>query len=234
MKKYMFGLLIICALISCENQKVQLEEPQEAQVYLNPELPTIGIIIFEGVITNEILAPLDVFSKHTAEGEKLFNVVFLSGEQKTYKTEEGLRILPDFTFEETPKLNVLIVASSYEPEKQYTDKKLISFIQSQYDGLDYVASHCAGAFTLGATGLIDDKKVVTYITGGDLLQKEFPQLKVQDDTKVSVAKDGNYFSSNGSLVTYTASLDLLQELTDQGHRKYVEGSLYLDRLSVSN
>lgn len=230
----MFSLLIICSLISCENQKVQLEEPQEAQVYLNPELPTIGIIIFEDVITNEILAPLDVFSKHTAEGKKLFNVVFLAGEQKIYKTEEGLRMLPDFTFDETPELDVLIVPSSYEPEKQYTDKKLISFIQDRYDGLDYVASHCAGAFTLGATGLIDDKEVVTYITGGDLLQKEFPLLKVQDDAVVSVSKDGNYFSSNGSLVSYIASLDLLEELTNPEHRKSVEGSLYLDRLSVSN
>lgn len=234
MRRYMFGLLIIASLVGCENQKVQQTESKDHQVYVNPDIPTIGIIIFDGVITNEILAPLDVFSKHTATGEKLFNVVFLAGEQRTYKTEEGLRMLPDFAFDKSPALDVLVVPSSYETEKQLNDQRLLDFIREQYDGLDYVASHCAGAFILGATGLINEKEVVTYITGGESLQNQFPQLKVQDDAVVSVARDGNYFSSNGSLVSYMASLDLLEELTNSAHRKYVEASLYLDRLAISN
>lgn len=234
MKKYLFSTLIAISMMNCESQKATQKESVSPQAYMNPDLPTIGIIIFDDVITNEILAPIDVFSKHTATGDKLFNVIYLAAEQRVYQTEEGLRMLPDFTFDETPKLNVMIIPSSYEPEKQYGDKNLIFFIQSQYNGLDYIASHCAGAFTLGATGLINDKEVVTYVTGGELLQHEFPELIVKNDSLVSIARDGNFFSSNGSLVTYIASLDLLEELTNRNHRKFVEEALYLDRLVVQN
>ncbi|MDW3208496.1 MAG: DJ-1/PfpI family protein [Reichenbachiella sp.] len=231
MIKYMFGLgfLLAISISSCE-QKVASQET----TYINKDLPTIGIIIFDAVITNEILAPLDVFSKHTANGEKLFNVIFIAAEQRAYKTEEGMRMLPDFSFENTPDLDVLVIPSSYKPAKQYKDPQLVGFVNQQYDQLDYVATHCAGAFTLAASGKIDNKELVTYITGGESLQKEFPNLKVQDDAVVSVARDGKVFSSNGSLVSYLGSLDLLEALTSSEHRKYVEGSLYLDRLIVSN
>ncbi len=230
--KYLFVMAMIFGLNACQTNTAYQMTPD--QTYIDPSIPTIGIIIFNGVITNEILAPLDVFAKHTVKGEKLFNVIFLAAEQRAYITEEGMRMLPDFTFDKTPKLNVLVVPSSYEPEKQYKDEKLVSFVQQQYDDLDFVASHCAGAFTLGATGLVDQKELVTYITGGESLQKAFPNLKVQDDAVISVARDGKVFYSNGSLVSYLGSLDLLEALTNKKHRKYVEESLYLDRMTISN
>ncbi|WP_422360927.1 DJ-1/PfpI family protein [Reichenbachiella sp.] len=231
MIKYMFGLGILLAMSisSCKQEAA----PQET-TYINKDLPTIGIIIFDAVITNEILAPLDVFSKHTAKGEKLFNVVFLAAEQRAYRTEEGMRMLPDFSFANTPDLDVLVIPSSYESAKQYKDQQLVGFVNQQYDELDYVATHCAGAFTLAASGKVDNKEMVTYISGAQRLKEEFPALNVQDDGVVSVAHDGKVFSSNGSLVSYLGSLDLLETLTDPAHRKYVEGSLYLERLSAKN
>lgn len=230
--KQLISFIMIASMLACQNEKTKPIADEE--VYIDPALPTIGIIIFDGVISNEILAPLDVFSKHTAQGNKLFNVVFLAMEKRAYQTEEGMRILADFSFDDVPGLNVLVIPSSYESDKQYKNEALVGFVREQYASLDYVATHCAGAFTLGATGMIDGKKVVTYITGGQSLQQEFPKLNVQDDAKVAVAKDGKVFSSNGSLVSYMGSLDLLETLTDLDHRKYVEGSLYLDRLTVAN
>ncbi|MBN2817932.1 MAG: hypothetical protein JXP36_03135, partial [Bacteroidales bacterium] len=75
-------------------------------------VPTIGILIFHGFLTNEVLAPIDVFAKKDSRGEPLFNVITIAKEQKVYDSEEGLHILPDFTFLNCPELNVLVVPGS--------------------------------------------------------------------------------------------------------------------------
>lgn len=197
---------------------------------IKKQLPTIGILIFEGFLTNEVVAPMDVFTKKNAQGEQLFNIVLIAKENKLYESEEGLKVLPDFTIEQTPNLDVLVIPSSYHPEKQTKDQVLIDFIQAQNKTTDYIASHCAGAFLLGESGVANNKKIVTYVTGGKSLQKDYPELKVMDDSKVAVMEDGKIFSSNGSLVSYLGSLELLEKLTNTDHRKAVESELLLDRL----
>lgn len=195
-----------------------------------PNQPTIGILIFDGVLTNEVLAPLDVFAKRDSAGKSLFNVVLIAKSDRIYISEEGLKLLPDYTIKKTPKLNVLVVPSSNDPEKQTQDKELIDFIKKENQTTDYIASHCAGAFLLGASGVADNKKVVTYCSGSEKLQKSYPKLMVMDDKIVSVVKDGKIISSNGNLVTYIASLDLLEQMTSLAHRKYVEEQLLLNKL----
>lgn len=49
---------------------------------IDKNLPTIGILIFEGVIINEVVAPLDVFSSKNFEGKTLFNVITIGTESK--------------------------------------------------------------------------------------------------------------------------------------------------------
>jgi len=197
---------------------------------IDPSLPTIGILIFDGFLTNEAVAPMDVFTKMDSLGKKLFNVLLVSKEEKIYQSEEGLNVLPDVTIHNVTKLTVLVVPSSNEPEKQIQDKPLIDFIKQQNNTTEYIASHCAGAFTLGESGVADDKKIVTYCSGSDKLQKEYPKLLVMDDAVVSVMQDGKIISSNGNLVSYIASLDLLEQMTNHSHRKYVEEQLLINKL----
>ncbi len=47
---------------------------------------------------------------------------------------------------------------------------------------------------------------------------------------MSVVQDGNIISSNGSLVSYIASLDLLEQMTNKTQREYVEELLLINKL----
>ncbi len=194
------------------------------------ELPTIGILIFDEFITNEVVAPMDVFTKKDTTGKPLFNVILISAENKVYESEEGLKVLPDFTIANTPKLNVLVLPSSNHPEKQTNDKVLIDFIKEQNKTTEYIASHCAGAFMLGESGIAENKEVVTYCSGSETLQQQYPKLLVMDDKKVAIVHDGKLISSNGNLVSYIASLDLLELMTSPAHRKHVEDELLNNKL----
>jgi transcriptional regulator GlxA family with amidase domain len=221
---------LILFFISAHHFNCHTDRPAIMTKAINTALPTIGILIFEEFLANEVVAPLDVFTKTDSTGKTLFNVVLVAKEDKIYLSEEGLKVLPDFTIRNVPHLNILVVPSSNHPEKQINDQDLIDFIKDQNKSTDYIASHCAGAFMLGESGVADNRKIVTYLSGADKLQKAYPKLLVMDDNIVSVVKDGKIISSNGSLVSYLASLDLLELMTSPAHRKYVEEQLLINKL----
>lgn len=240
MKKKLLVCIVCLSIFSCSEQlKIDTETALKTDTLIrnemikktiNQDIPTIGILIFEGVIINEVVAPLDVFSNPNIDKKQLFNVITIATENKTYKSAHGLKIAPDYIIDNVPNLKVLVVPSSYNPENQTSDKKLIDFIKEQNKTTDYIASHCAGAWLIGEAGIAENKEIVTYVTGGEYLKKDYPSLNVADDNKVSVIQDGKFISSNGSLVSYTASFDLLEKLTDKEHRKFVESSILFDRI----
>jgi len=240
MKRIILFCIVAFTILSCtEKNKVIEIKGEKNNLTLNnnkmkkatdKNLPTIGILIFEGVIINEVVAPLDVFSNANAKKKALFNVILIAKEDKIYNSAHGLKVNPDYTIDNIPELKVLVVPSSYNPENQISDKELINFIIEQNKTTDYIASHCAGAWLIGEAGIADNKKIVTYVTGGDHLKTDYPNLIVADDSNVSVVQDGKFISSNGSLVSYIASFDLLEKLTSREHRKFVESSILFDRI----
>jgi transcriptional regulator GlxA family with amidase domain len=170
------------------------------------------------------------FSKPDKNKKQLFNVITIAETEKPIVTEEGLKIVPDYTFANCPKLTALFVPSAYDMYSQVRNKKLVDFIKQKDKETKYTVSNCAGAQLIGASGIEDGKKIVTYIGGGKQLQKDYPNLKVQNDSLVSYVEDGKYSSSNGNLVSYISALNLLEKMTSPEHKKFVESYLYLDRL----
>lgn len=232
----LFIMIIAVSVQRCDIKKTDPKANEEATTEFKRRkslvegLPTIGVLLFDGFLSSEVVAPLDVFTKRSEEDHQLFNVVLIAKTMQPLTSEEGLTVLPNFTMDNLPELSVLIVPSSYHPEIQQKDKDLLAFISKQNETTDFMASHCAGAFLLAAAGVADDKKLVTYISGGELLQSQFPNVLVQDDAVNMVVEDGKLMSSNGNLVSYIASLELLEKMTSKQHRIYVEKALYLDRL----
>lgn len=195
-----------------------------------PELPTIGLLMFNGVLQGEVVATSDVFGKPNQNLEQLFNVITIAETEKPITTEEGMHFVPDYTFENCPKLTALFVPSGYDMYAQVRNEKMINFIKKKNDEAKYIVSNCAGAQLIGKSGIADGHKIVTYIGGGKQLQKDYPNLKVQNDSLVTFVEDGKFSSSNGNLTSYISALNLLEKMTSTEHRKFVESYLYIDRL----
>jgi transcriptional regulator GlxA family with amidase domain len=194
------------------------------------ELPTVGLLMYNGVLTTEVTAAADVFTKPMKEGNQLFNVVTIAETDKPIVSEEGLRLVPDYTFENCPKLTVLFVPSAYDMYAQVHNDKIVEFIKRKNQETDYTVSNCAGAQLIGASGIADGKKIVTWIGGGKQLKIDYPNLIVQDDSLVTYVEDGKFSSSNGNLASYVSSLILLEKMTSPEQRAFVESYIYLDRL----
>lgn len=195
-----------------------------------PELPVIGLLMFNGVLQGEVVATSDVFGKPNQKSEQLFNVITIAETEKPITTEEGLHFVPDYTFENCPKLTALFVPSGYDMYAQVNNERLVDFIKKKNEEVKYIVSNCAGAQLIGKSGIANGHKIVTYIGGGKQLQKDYPNLKVQNDSLVAFVEDGKFSSSNGNLTSYISALNLLEKMTSAEHRKFVESYLYLDRL----
>ncbi|WP_445734092.1 DJ-1/PfpI family protein [Mariniflexile sp.] len=219
--------------ITIGNHKKTQAQTDTLTTHLKPfktGLPTIGLLIYNGVLTTEVTASADVFAKPTEDGKQLFNVITIAETENPIVSEEGLKIIPDYTFGNCPKLEVLFVPSAYDMYAQVHNKNIVDFIKEKNKETKYTVSNCAGAQLIGASGIADGKKIVTWIGGGEQLQKDYPNLLVQNDSLVTYVEDGKFSSSNGNLTSYISALNLVEKMTSKAHRDFVESYLYLDRL----
>ena len=194
------------------------------------DLPTIGLLMYDGVLQSEVVAASDVFGKPTEAGEQLFNVVTIAQTTAPITTEEGLKLMPDYTFDNAPTLTVLFVPSAYDMYEQVHNPQIVDFIRRKNEETEYTVSNCAGAQLIGESGIADGRKIVTWIGGGEQLQIDYPNLRVQDDSKVTYVEDGKFCSSNGNLASYVSALNVLEKMSSPAHREFVASYLYLERL----
>jgi transcriptional regulator GlxA family with amidase domain len=231
-------IILTSVLITCNSNKPESEAGNQSDSQskmkhikvFQSELPTIGLLMYDGVLQSEVIATSDVFSKPSEDGKPLFNVITIAETEHLITTEEGMRFVPDYTFENCPKLTALFVPSAYDMYAQVHNEKIVNFIKEKNKETDYTVSNCAGAQLIGKSGIADGHKIVTWIGGGKQLQTDYPNLLVQNDSLVTFVEDGKFSSSNGNLASYISALNLLEKMTSPEHRKFVESYLYLDRL----
>jgi transcriptional regulator GlxA family with amidase domain len=192
---------------------------------------TIGIIVFDAVLTSEVTAPAEVFGMaRENEWFQDWNVVMIgvNPDQKSIKTAEGLRLEVDYTIEDDLRLDVLIVPGAYDMDHLFANEKLNAFINEHEKLASWVSSNCSGAFLLASAGVLDGMKATTYFGGEASLQEQYPQIEVVFDHPVVV--DHRRLTSNGGVVSYQAAVMLLAQLTSPEHAKEVYDGLQIGRM----
>lgn len=198
---------------------------------VSAESKRIGILVYDGVLTSDITAPLEVFgvaSKLSWFSD--YEVITIGVTNKsTITTEEGLKLGADTWIGNNPDVDVLLLPSSYTMEPLLKNKDLISFISAKAKVADYMASNCSGSSLLAEAGVLNGKKATTWAGGESDFQSDYPKVKVQTDQNVVV--DGNVITSNGSVVSYQAALTLLKLMTSESKANEVAETIQFARLS---
>ncbi|MEZ8144325.1 MULTISPECIES: DJ-1/PfpI family protein [Enterovibrio] len=190
----------------------------------------IGILVFDGFLTSDVTAPIEVFGAATKKSWfSSYEVVVISAtEDKTVISEEGLKVVADQTIYDTIELDVLLVPSAYDMGDYIGNDNLISFIEKQGASASWMASNCSGAFLLGEAGILDGKKATTWAGGEKDLAMSYPKINVQYDQNVVI--DGNVITSNGGPVSYQAAFELLAKLSSEKFANEISESIQFNRL----
>lgn len=189
----------------------------------------IGILVFDGVLSSDITAPIEVFG--IASKQSWFSdyetLIINVGNKSSVTTEEGIRLLVDAKLQDQPEVDVLLMPSSYDMDPLIENQALISYIQNTAQNAEWLASNCSGAFVLAEAGVLEGKKATTWAGGESDLAKAYPNINVQYDTNYVI--DGNVITSNGSVVSYEAALALLEEMSSKSRAEEVKTALQMQR-----
>jgi putative intracellular protease/amidase/quercetin dioxygenase-like cupin family protein len=191
---------------------------------------TIGVLIYDGVLSSDVTAPLEVFGNAVKQKEfPNYRVVAVAPEKRPVTTEEGIVLMPQFSIDDAPALDTLIVGSAYDMDRVLGNARLIEWISARGKAAKWLASNCSGARLLGDAGLLVGRRATTY-PGGELLMKaRYLRTTVVFGEKVVV--DGNLVTSNGGVVSYTAALKLLELMTNAAFADKVAANIEYDRVA---
>ncbi len=190
----------------------------------------VGFLIMDGVYNTELTAPFDIF-QHTIfrDSIKAMNVFTVAKERGPVRTFEGMRIIPDYSYQydAMPRIDILVVPSAeHHLDTDLEDSLMIDFVQRVDKEAEFVTSHCDGAFVLAKAGLLDDVASTTFPGDLDKYEEMFPQLDVKRD--VLFVHDGKYITSAGGAKSFEASLYLAEHLYGKEIAKQLAGGLVID------
>jgi transcriptional regulator GlxA family with amidase domain len=121
----------------------------------------IAIVLFPRMEELDFAGPLEVFgmaSKVMYQDWKVFTVA----EEPVVKGAIGLSVNVDYTFDNAPKADIIIVPGGFGTREGADNPALIGYIQRAGAEAEYVTSVCTGAFLLHKAGFLKGRRATTY------------------------------------------------------------------------
>jgi transcriptional regulator GlxA family with amidase domain len=139
----------------------------------------IGILIFDEAEELDFVGPFEVFGMAAEFGEPCRTII-IAESLEAIRCAHGLRILPDYTLEKAPALDLLIVPGG-RGARIYASKnpQILEFVRQQKKT---VASVCTGAMVLAAAGVLDGIQATTHCAHYDQL-REYKQVRVREGVR---------------------------------------------------
>src|SRR3982751_2025728 len=126
---------------------------------------TISMVIFPNLTQLDLTGPYEVFGRLPDT-----KVLLIAETLQPIKSDNGLLLTPDATFETAPQVDVLFVPGGRGIFDAMQNKMLIHFLQQQAVDAQYITSVCTGSLVLAAAGLLNGYKATTHWLSLNLLK----------------------------------------------------------------
>lgn len=160
------------------------------------KMKTVAVLLFEGVELLDFAGPAEVFI--IADKGRTFRVVTVAESTKLLKTMGGITVTPDFSFDNAPRADILVVPGG---NLQAVGKSGRAWLKKASSQSEITMSVCYGAFLLADAGLLDNLEATTHHWGIEDLQTAAPKCKVVKNRR---------FVDSGKIITtagVTAGID---------------------------
>jgi cyclohexyl-isocyanide hydratase len=178
----------------------------------------IGMIIFPNLTQLDLTGPYEVFGRLPD-----LKVLLIAESLQPVKSDNGLLLTPDATFETASRIDILFVPGGRGIFNAMQNKALISFLQQQAVNAKYVTSVCTGSLVLAAAGLLDGYKATTHWLSLDLLR-----LFNVDVVEERVVIDRNRITGGGVTAGIDFGLHVVSKLFNEDIAKEVQLMLEYD------
>ena len=182
-----------------------------------PRVLNAGFVCVDKVYNSELMAPFDVL-QHSIyrDSSDYIRCFIVTPEGKPFLTSEGIRITPDYSFANAPRLDILVIPSTETSmSADLQNGAFMSWLKRAVKEASHVLTLCDGAFSLAATGALDHRTATTFPGDREEFARRFPQIKVRFD--VNFVADGKYLTSVGGAASYEPALYLVEKLYSREH-----------------
>ena len=161
----------------------------------------VGILLFDEVEVLDFCGPFEVFSVTRLNEERRldepspFDVKLVSEKGELVRATGGMRVFPDYSFENCPPLDVLCVPGGWGTRREIHNQRLLTWLTECSKGLEMLTSVCTGSMLLGFAGLLDGLRATTHWRSLDWMAESFPSVTVERDQHV--VEDGRLVTSAG-------------------------------------
>jgi transcriptional regulator GlxA family with amidase domain len=215
------GGFCVIAATALQRHAVGLQLKPVQPLHLDANM-NIGILIFDEVEALDFAGPYEVFTtaarlhgRARPAGEApLFSVLAIARDLNPVRARAGLRVLPDASLGQHPKLDCLVVPGGVV-QAPLGQADVLGWITQQAAQVRVLASVCTGVFLLAKAGCIAaGSEVTTHWEDITELRKSFPQLRVREGVRwvEQNRAQGSLVTSAGISAGIDMSLHLVRHL----------------------
>jgi transcriptional regulator GlxA family with amidase domain len=173
----------------------------------------VAILLFPEVEVLDFAGPFEVFSVasriYRGTEHRPFKVSTVAAERMPVPARHGLPVIANYSFEEQPRADVLIVPGGIV-DQPLGDAKTLAWLSAATREAALTASVCTGAFLLARIGLLKGRTVTTHWEDIPELRAAHPDLTVVED--VPYVDEGRVVTSAGISAGIDMSLHLVSRI----------------------
>lgn len=174
---------------------------------------SVGIFLFNNVEILDFSGPFEVFSTSARlclriKKESPFEIFTFSNFNGVITSRGGLKVIPDYSFKDVPKIDVLIIPGGAMDEP-LNQKEVTQFIKKSKNSIEIIAGVCTGALLIANANLLQGLRATTHWEDLDAL-RQYKEVNVVSD--VNFIDEGQILTSAGIASGITMSLHLVSRL----------------------
>jgi transcriptional regulator GlxA family with amidase domain len=152
----------------------------------------VAFLISEGAQVIDFAGPWEVFQDVMVPGrtDHPFNLYTVSESTSPIHTSGGMKIVPDYNFENAPAPKVIVIPAQSQPSEA-----TLEWLRRSTKSTDVTMSVCTGAFVLAKTGLLSGKAATTFHGAFARFANQFPDIHLKRGARF--VEDGNLATAGG-------------------------------------
>jgi transcriptional regulator GlxA family with amidase domain len=195
-------------------------------------MTTYGLLIFDDAEELDFAGPWEVFMSSAMLRNREVNeaanggadaAVLIAERSDPVRCAKGMRVLPDYTLDDHPPLDVLLVPGGQGTRREVANAAITGWISATADTATWTTSVCTGSLLLHEAGPARGRRVATHWSFEDTLEARGDITVVRDARYVV---DGNVVTSQGVSAGIDMALWLVGALHGRDHaravRRYIQ------------
>ena len=163
-------------------------------------IPQFAMMAFSGMVE-----PLRVANRMS--GHRLFTWEILSVDGGLVTASNNIQVLAERAIHDVERTEVLVVCSSFQPER-YETKPLLAWLKKQAGHGARIGALDTGCHILAKAGLLDNYQVTLHWEAIPAFQEEFPHIKV---SRKIFEEDRDRFSCAGGMSSLDMQLHFISQ-----------------------